>query len=185
MKNENPEFLRLNLRRLIDGRGWSYKRFALESGVSYHTVFRAITHGRVPRGGNLQKMAKALGVSISNLWEEPSIKPPRDYVTLGDLARGDARIFEILDKRLPQEGEDFQKLKDENMRLQAENKELIKSNEFLQDLKALVPRLEEQIKSLTTIINDERNNKKRLYRTAKTDQDLKNEAKRPHSRKAK
>jgi len=68
----NPEFLHINLRRRLESRGWSLKRFSIEAGVSYHTVFRTLSKGIIPRGGNLQKMAKALDASIADLYAQPT-----------------------------------------------------------------------------------------------------------------
>lgn len=95
---ENPETLASNLKSLMDSRGWSYKQLAAESGVSYHTVFRAISKGIVPRGGNLQKLALALGVAVGDLWDS-RLTPDRTGVTLSDLSKSNEKILELLEQQ--------------------------------------------------------------------------------------
>jgi len=68
---ERGGFFQANLSRLISERGWSLKQLAKESGASYHTCFRAVSLGILPRGGNQKKLADALGVSISDLHSDP------------------------------------------------------------------------------------------------------------------
>lgn len=82
---EKPEFLEINLRRRLDDLGWSYKKFSMESGVSYHTIFRALSKGITPRGENLQKMAKAVGLTVAELWKDPTKELPAPAKTVGDL----------------------------------------------------------------------------------------------------
>lgn len=97
---EKPEFLQINIRRKLDQLGWSYKKFSLESGVSYHTIFRALSKGIVPRGENLRKMGAALGLSVSDLLKDPNSVPVEakraNVVTLSDLSKSEERIIEAL-----------------------------------------------------------------------------------------
>ena len=58
----DKEFLSKNIATLRKERGWTQEKLAQEAEVSYHTVFRAEA-GTKPRTDNLQKIAKALGVS--------------------------------------------------------------------------------------------------------------------------
>lgn len=49
------------------------RQLATQSGVSYHTVFRAVSEGRVPRGANLVKLAKAFDLTVSDLYKSPEV----------------------------------------------------------------------------------------------------------------
>lgn len=70
------EYFQHNLKRLMDLNGWSIKQLALESNVSYHTVFRAVSKGIIPRGENQLKLATALDVRVADLHVEPGPVSP-------------------------------------------------------------------------------------------------------------
>lgn len=53
-------------------RGWTQKELAEMADVSQHTVFRAVSKGVIPRGGNLEKIAGAFGCSVADLYRDPS-----------------------------------------------------------------------------------------------------------------
>lgn len=111
---EKPEFLQINLRRRLDELGWSYKKFSLESGVSYHTIFRALSKGVIPRGENLGKMANAVGVTVGDLWKDPSVVSRAPNQTVGDLTPED-----LIERIRKASGNDI-----ETARLKKENDEL-------------------------------------------------------------
>ncbi len=54
----------------MDEQGHTLESLAEKSGVSLHTIFRATSKGKVPRGPNIDKLANALGVSASDLFAE-------------------------------------------------------------------------------------------------------------------
>jgi transcriptional regulator with XRE-family HTH domain len=65
------EYFKENILNLRRAKNWSQEKLAEEAGVSYHTVFRAEA-GVIPRGPNIEKLAKALGVSQATLFDDPS-----------------------------------------------------------------------------------------------------------------
>lgn len=90
---EKPEFLRINLKRRMDAFGWSFKKLALESGVSYHTIFRAVSEGKPIRMSNVGKLARALKTTISQLLADPALAPSEPLITLGETPVVDFRAM--------------------------------------------------------------------------------------------
>lgn len=66
------KFFAINLARLRELKKWSQDKLAREADVSKHTVFRAESKNKIPRGNNIEKIAKALGVSPSELFRNPN-----------------------------------------------------------------------------------------------------------------
>lgn len=95
---EKPEFLQINLSRKLEELGWSYKKFSSKSGVSYHTIFRAVSKGVIPRGENLRKMATALETTVAELLADPNAVPKQviQPLTAADLAQSEERILKAL-----------------------------------------------------------------------------------------
>jgi len=93
---EKPEYFRANLYRLMTEKGWSIKRLAAEAKVSYHTAFRAISKGIIPRGENQQKLAEALGVTIADLHVEPRRRSPPKHQGFGHSRRNIPSVYEQL-----------------------------------------------------------------------------------------
>ncbi len=56
----------------MDAQGLTQDALAEKAGVSMHTIFRAVSKGSVPRGGNISKIAAALGVSQADLFMDPN-----------------------------------------------------------------------------------------------------------------
>lgn len=65
------KFIGKNIFKLRSSMGFSQEKLSEVAGVSYQTIFRAESKGVVPRGGNLGKIAKALGVTESDLYKDP------------------------------------------------------------------------------------------------------------------
>lgn len=63
------EILKLNVERLCSERGWTQKRLAKEMDVS--EPFLSQTLSGNPQLKTLEKIAKALGVSVKSLFENP------------------------------------------------------------------------------------------------------------------
>lgn len=63
------EVLRFNVEHLCNERGWTQKRLAKEMGVS--EPFMSQTLSGNPQLKTLEKIAKALGVSVKSLFENP------------------------------------------------------------------------------------------------------------------
>lgn len=78
---ESPEYFQANLHRLMAAKGLSMKLLALKSKVSYHTIFRAVSKGVIPRGINQRKLALALGVTVSDLNADPSKSIPPVFLS--------------------------------------------------------------------------------------------------------
>lgn len=74
----DKEFLSQNITHLRKERGWSQEKLAQEAEVSYHTVFRAEA-GTKPRMENLQKIARALGVTETELISGKNLKAPTSF----------------------------------------------------------------------------------------------------------
>lgn len=68
----------------MDAQDLTQQELAEKSGVSMHTVFRAVSKGMIPRGGNIEKIATALGVPAATLFEDPHHKPPPP-LTVSDM----------------------------------------------------------------------------------------------------
>ena len=65
----NLEILNLNVDRLCDERGWSHKRLAKEMGIMEAALSRALNGN--PQLKTIEKIAKALDVSIKSLFDDP------------------------------------------------------------------------------------------------------------------
>lgn len=78
---ENKGFFSLNLSRLLEARGWSYEKLAEKADVGMHTVFRAVSKGVIPRGANIAKIAKALGVTEAQLFSDPNLEQSPEMQT--------------------------------------------------------------------------------------------------------
>ena len=66
----NLEILNENIDRLCDERRWSHKRLAKEMGIMEAVLSRALTGN--PQLKTIEKMAKALDVSIKSLFDDPN-----------------------------------------------------------------------------------------------------------------
>lgn len=93
-------FFSINLARLMEERGLTQEALAERAKVGYHTVFRAVSKGVIPRGLNQAKLAEALGVSVADLNADPYQRPPDDYELIHrfvanpkDLPRSLLRLF--------------------------------------------------------------------------------------------
>lgn len=64
------EVLRLNVERLCNERDWTQKRLAKEMGVAEPFLSRTLSGN--PQLKTLEKIAKALGVSIKSLFDDPN-----------------------------------------------------------------------------------------------------------------
>lgn len=62
----------------MDEQGHTLETLAEKSGVSLHTIFRATSKGKIPRGPNIEKLASSLGVTAADLFaaKSGSIKSP-------------------------------------------------------------------------------------------------------------
>ena len=57
----------MKLRAIREGRGKSYRQLAKASGVNLSTIFRIESGALDPRLSTLEKLAKALGVTVAAL----------------------------------------------------------------------------------------------------------------------
>lgn len=64
------KLLNYNVDRLCNEKGWSHKRLAKEMGIMEAALSRALS--RNPQLNTIEKMAKALDVSIKSLFENPN-----------------------------------------------------------------------------------------------------------------
>lgn len=74
-----------NLEKLLKEAGLSQSEFASMVGVTSATMSRYVRGQREPKGPTLLKMAKVLGVSIEELWDErkaPEAKSPKKALTI-------------------------------------------------------------------------------------------------------
>lgn len=65
----NLEILNVNVDRLCDERGWSHKRLAKEMNIMEAALSRALNGN--PQLKTLERIAKALDVSIKSLFDDP------------------------------------------------------------------------------------------------------------------
>lgn len=66
----NLEILNVNVDRLCDERGWSHKRLANEMNIMEAALSRALNGN--PQLKTLERIAKALDVSIKSLFDDPN-----------------------------------------------------------------------------------------------------------------
>ena len=64
------KILNTNVDRLCNEKGWSHKRLAKEMGIMEAALSRALS--RNPQLNTMEKIAKALDVSIKSLFEDPN-----------------------------------------------------------------------------------------------------------------
>ena len=67
---DNLQILNLNVDRLCNERGWTHKRLAKEMGIMEAALSRALAGN--PQLKTLEKIAKALDVSIKSLFDDPN-----------------------------------------------------------------------------------------------------------------
>ena len=67
---DNLQILNLNVDRLCNERGWTHKRLAREMGIMEAALSRALAGN--PQLKTLEKIAKALDVSIKSLFNDPN-----------------------------------------------------------------------------------------------------------------
>lgn len=96
---KNNGFLSINLNRLMTQKGLSQQALADLAGVSLHTVFRAVSKGIMPRGGNLGKIAHALGTSETYLLDDPNRPPVTAEIAPNQLASIEWVIRDTLAKQ--------------------------------------------------------------------------------------
>jgi len=88
------KFIGKNIFKLRSSMGFSQEKLSEVAGVSYQTVFRAESKGVVPRGGNLGKIARALGVTESDLYNDPD--KPEKIETTADKSQLITTLITIL-----------------------------------------------------------------------------------------
>ena len=66
---DNLQILNLNVNRLCDERGWTHKKLAKEMGIMEAALSRALAGN--PQLKTIEKIAKALDVSIKSLFDDP------------------------------------------------------------------------------------------------------------------
>ena len=67
---DNLQILNLNVDRLCNERGWTHKRLAKEMGIMEAALSRALAGN--PQLKTIEKIAKALDVSIKSLFDDPN-----------------------------------------------------------------------------------------------------------------
>ena len=67
---DNLQILNLNVDRLCNERGWTHKRLAREMGIMEAALSRALAGN--PQLKTIEKIAKALDVSIKSLFDDPN-----------------------------------------------------------------------------------------------------------------
>lgn len=66
---DNLQILNLNVDRFCNERGWTHKRLAKEMGIMEAALSRALAGN--PQLKTIEKIAKALDVSIKSLFDDP------------------------------------------------------------------------------------------------------------------
>ena len=92
-----------NLARWLEARGMTREELARKAGVDPSTLYRAMVEGRRLQLGNLERVAKALGVTPGQLLEEGGAEATASVEHLKDDADRDELYGELLAKayRLP------------------------------------------------------------------------------------
>lgn len=71
----------------MTAKGLSQKQLADKAGVSAHTVFRCVSKGKTPRGKQLDGIAQALGVTVSDLYSDPDAPKPASELTPAEFQK--------------------------------------------------------------------------------------------------
>lgn len=91
----------------MDEQGFTQESLAAEADVGHHTVFRAVSKGVIPRGLNIAKIARALGVSTSDLFANPNAAAiERQQAKVASVIEGLEQVQAGL-KSLGEHGETF------------------------------------------------------------------------------
>lgn len=69
--------IKIRLEAVLREKGISKRGFAKLLGIDYANVFRFFRKGYDPKLSTLQEWAKTLGVKISDLYEEISVRPAK------------------------------------------------------------------------------------------------------------
>jgi transcriptional regulator with XRE-family HTH domain len=98
---QDDRFFSINIRRLREAKGLSQAGLADLAKVSEHTIFRAESKNIIPRGSNIKKIADALGVSKSDLFQDPKkngtkskdIEAPEGLKNEGPFSSDDLKLI--------------------------------------------------------------------------------------------
>lgn len=82
---KDTQLLSINIRRLREAKQLSQNELAERSSVGLQTIFRAESKGVIPRGANLEKIAKALEVSVSDLFDDKGTSYQGAEATMEEL----------------------------------------------------------------------------------------------------
>ena len=84
----SPGIVATNVKRLREERGYTEEKLEELTGVSRPTISRLLTGVHQPRASTVSALAKALGVSESDLWREPESRhtATADYTLAPGLA---------------------------------------------------------------------------------------------------
>lgn len=136
-KEKKRSILGQNIVSRRRARGWSQEKLAEKAGVSIG-VIKKIELG--PKEGSpeaREAVARALGCTVSDLYREASAPPPEKQP---EISPGEAKILEILEKRLPVNFKHGKEAEIDN--LKAQIREL---RELIGPHKALLKRLQDAL----------------------------------------
>lgn len=60
----------LLIKKLRQEKRWSQRKLAGESGVPRSTIDELENHKKLPRAGELEKIARALGITVDSLYKK-------------------------------------------------------------------------------------------------------------------